>query len=134
MALRSLYMGRRQFEAFRRYTGASKATLRRRLSALVEQGVMVKRSISPLSTRQEYCLSAKGAGLFPVSLVAGRWEHEWLGDVSNSSPKNLIPRCCQLSIVSQAVCGDGELPFRLTRFGFRPWRYRVLSTLKKLNS
>lgn len=113
LILRDAFMGRRRFEEFRRYTGASKATLTRRLSALIEQGLMVKRSTSPSSTRQEYCLSAKGAGLFPVSLLAWRWEHEWLGEVSNSLPNELIHRCCQLPIAPQAVCGECEQPFSL---------------------
>lgn len=108
LILRDAFLGRRRFEEFRRYTGASKATLTRRLAALIAQGLMVKRATSPSSRRQEYCLSAKGAGLFPVSLLAWQWEHEWLPNASISLPNELIHRCCKRPIAPQAVCGHCE--------------------------
>jgi DNA-binding HxlR family transcriptional regulator len=118
--LRDAFLGRRRFEEFRRYTGASKATLTRRLAALIEQGVMLKRSISPSSKRLEYLLSAKGAGLFPASLLAWQWERKWLSDASTSLPDELIHSCCQQPILPQAVCGGCEQHFSLDEIRLSP--------------
>lgn len=134
LILRDAFLGRRRFEEFRRYTGASKATLTRRLAALIEQGLMLKRSISPSSTRHEYHLSAKGAALFPASLLAWQWEQKWLADASISLPDTLIHRDCQKPISPQAVCGGCEQPFSLDEIRLSPIAVQGIQHIEEIKS
>ncbi|WP_372865091.1 winged helix-turn-helix transcriptional regulator [Spongiibacter sp.] len=106
LILRDAFLGRRRFEEFRRYTGASRATLSRRLNALVDEGVLYKQAYGEGATRFEYRLSDKGVALFPVSLLAWQWELEWGGsEYREALPYTLIHQRCGQALKPSAVCG-----------------------------
>jgi DNA-binding HxlR family transcriptional regulator len=114
LILRDAFLGRRRFEEFRRYTGASKATLARRLTALINQGVMTKVNAPGAAKRMEYRLTEMGAALFPSSMLAWQWELEWLdAGASGSLPYQLIHRRCGQPLKPSPVCAGCEMPFQL---------------------
>ncbi|MGJ8686987.1 MAG: winged helix-turn-helix transcriptional regulator [Spongiibacteraceae bacterium] len=134
LILRDAFLGRRRFEEFRRYTGASKATLTRRLSALVTQGVMLKCPVPGAGKRLEYRLSEKGAGLLATSLLAWQWEHEWLADASISLPNDLIHRRCKKAMSPQPVCGHCEQHFSLNEVRLASPTARSLEHITEIKS
>ena len=77
LILRDAFVGRSRFEDFRRFSGISKATLSRRLEALITQDVFFKRAYNKAGNRFEYKLTTKGLGMFASSLLAWQWETEW---------------------------------------------------------
>ncbi len=77
LILQGAFSGHRRFEQFREATGASRATLTRRLKALVDHDIFYKRPYSPSARRFEYRLSEKGLALFGASLLAQQWELDW---------------------------------------------------------
>ncbi|WP_237443758.1 winged helix-turn-helix transcriptional regulator [Sinobacterium norvegicum] len=108
LILRDAFVGRCRFEDFRRYIGISKATLSRRLEALISEDVMVKRAYNKAGNRYEYKLTAKGQGMFASSLLAWQWESEW-GTASDGSspaplPQQLLHRDCGHDLAPLVVC------------------------------
>jgi len=108
LILRDAFLGRSRFEQFRRHSGISKATLTRRLDALITEGVLYKGLRSEGAKRSEYRLTEKGVGLFSSSLLAWQWELEW-GTAEQERqeeqlPHQLFHRTCQHELYPQAVC------------------------------
>ena len=114
LILRDAFLGRQRFEEFRRHTGASRATLSRRLNALVAEGVLQKHAYGEGSSRFEYRLSEKGRALFPVSLLAWQWELEWGGAAYRDAlPYTLLHTHCGQPMHPVAVCGHCHEPITL---------------------
>ncbi len=121
LILRDAFLGRRRFEEFRRCTGASRATLSRRLNALVDEGVFYKQAYGEGEKRFEYRLSDKGLALFPVSLLAWQWELEWGGDEYRQAlPYALVHRRCGHTLKPRAVCGHCQQQITLGELGLPP--------------
>ena len=114
LILRDAFLGRLRFEEFRRHTGASRATLSRRLNALVAEDVLYKQAYGEGVTRFEYRLSEKGRALFPVSLLAWQWELEWGGrEYRQALPYTLLHTHCGQPLRPTAVCGHCSGPINL---------------------
>jgi DNA-binding HxlR family transcriptional regulator len=77
LVIRDAFQGVRRFEQFLERSGASRATLTRRLRALVATGVLTRVRYSAAPPRWEYRLTPKGRDLFPLSMVAWDWERRW---------------------------------------------------------
>src|SRR4051812_7447194 len=69
LLVRDAFLGKRRFGEFQKHLGLAKNILSARLQALVEQGIFQLVPASDGSAYQEYALTEKGRGLFPV-LVA----------------------------------------------------------------
>jgi DNA-binding HxlR family transcriptional regulator len=76
LVVRDAFDGVRRFTDFQRGLGISKGILATRLRALVALGVLETVPASDGSTYQEYVLTKKGRGLFPVMVGLRQWgEH-----------------------------------------------------------
>ncbi|OUS28600.1 hypothetical protein A9Q99_11325 [Gammaproteobacteria bacterium 45_16_T64] len=104
LILRDAFLGRSRFEEFRQHTGASRATLTRRLESLIAADVLYKRSYSSSGKRFEYKLTEKGMGLFSSSLLSWQWERDWTDVSPDVLPPALFHTSCGHSLTPCAVC------------------------------
>ena len=104
LILRDVFLGRSRFEELRQHTGASRTTLTRRLSELLEADVLYKRCYSTTANRFEYKLTEKGLGLFSSSLLAWQWELEWSDHAGELLPISLFHNSCNHALTPTAVC------------------------------
>jgi DNA-binding HxlR family transcriptional regulator len=78
LIVRDAFDGLRRFGQFQKSLGVAKNILSARLSSLVEQGILHTVPASDGSPYQEYALTAKGRGLFPVLVALRQWSEEYL--------------------------------------------------------
>ena len=101
--LGELFIGLRRFEEIRRRLGISRATLTRRLDALIRDGVVVRKLYS--SSRYQYGLSDKGEALCPFMLLAWRWEQVWAdAETRGATPERLFHADCNQPLLPVASC------------------------------
>jgi DNA-binding HxlR family transcriptional regulator len=141
LVVRDAFQGVRRFEDFLARTGASRATLTRRLRALEASGIL-RRATSVVSPgRREYRLTAMGRDLFPLSLVAWSWERRWVPRGAGI-PTRLRHAACGHDMQPQVACaacggpltlrdvehrrGPGRLP-RVPATQARSWRLSALT-------
>ncbi len=103
MIIRDVYLGIRRFEALKRSTGAARGTLASRLKALVANGILYKQVYESSSTRQDYRLTDKGLGLYPVVLTLWVWDSRWAS--GSDLPQQLIHKVCGHATVPTYQCG-----------------------------
>jgi DNA-binding HxlR family transcriptional regulator len=77
LILRDAFLGVRQFEAFRRRSGAARGTLTSRLKSLVEHGILQRKLYQQSPARYEYRLTAKGRDLYAYVMSVWEWETHW---------------------------------------------------------
>lgn len=73
LIVRDAFLGRARFGAFQKSLGLSKNILTQRLRALVGDGILEAVPASDGSAYQEYVLTPKGRGLFPVLVALRQW-------------------------------------------------------------
>jgi DNA-binding HxlR family transcriptional regulator len=73
LIIRDALLGRRRFGEFQRSLGLAKNILTTRLRLLVEEGIMATVPASDGSAYQEYVLTEKGQGVFPVLVALRQW-------------------------------------------------------------
>jgi len=78
LVLRNALLGARRFQDFEQTLRIPPNTLSRRLDALVEHGMLVRRAYEERPPRDEYELTAKGLDLAPVLLALSAWGNRWL--------------------------------------------------------
>jgi DNA-binding HxlR family transcriptional regulator len=81
LIIRDALLGKRRFSEFQKSLGCAKNILTVRLRALVEHGILTTAPASDGSAYQEYQLTPKGRGVFPVLVALRQWSEEF-GDVS----------------------------------------------------
>ena len=113
LILRDIFMARHRFEELRVYTGASKATLSRRLESLVNADVLYKTPGERGSKRLEYHLTEKGKGLFGGSMLAWQWESRWFDCARNSLPHTLFHSECGKEFQPKAVCAHCQTELKI---------------------
>ena len=77
LIIRDALLGRRRFGEFQKSLGLAKNILPVRLRALVDRGILEQAAASDGSAYQEYVLTAKGRGLFPVLVALRQWSEEF---------------------------------------------------------
>ncbi|KQW22735.1 hypothetical protein ASC80_05140 [Afipia sp. Root123D2] len=77
LIVRDAMMGSRRFSEFQKNLGVAKNILTVRLRTLVGQGIMESTPASDGSAYQEYVLTPKGRGLFPVLVALRQWGEEF---------------------------------------------------------
>ena len=102
LILRDAFLGARQFEDFRRLTGAARGTLSTRLNTLVEQGVLYRNPYRKTPLRLEYRLTDKGMAFYPVALALWNWELRWASEFG--LPPQLAHVPCGHTMQPQLVC------------------------------
>lgn len=73
LIVRDAFEGARRFTDFQKRLGMSKGILAARLRTLVARGVLETAPASDGSAYQEYALTERGRGLFPVVVALRQW-------------------------------------------------------------
>ncbi|HET7886290.1 MAG TPA: helix-turn-helix domain-containing protein [Bradyrhizobium sp.] len=73
LIIRDALLGRRRFGEFQKSLGLAKNILTTRLRMLVDEGILTTAPASDGSAYQEYVLTDKGRGLFPVIVALRQW-------------------------------------------------------------
>lgn len=77
LIVRDTMMGPRRFSALQKSLGVAKNILTVRLRALVAEGILELHPAADGSAYQDYVLTAKGRGLFPVLVALRQWGEEF---------------------------------------------------------
>jgi DNA-binding HxlR family transcriptional regulator len=77
LIIRDALLGRRRFGEFQKSLGLAKNILAARLHTLVDQGILELAPASDGSAYQEYVLTAKGRGIFPILVALRQWSEEF---------------------------------------------------------
>jgi DNA-binding HxlR family transcriptional regulator len=77
LLIREASLGRRRFGEFQKNLGLARNILTTRLRALVDQGILKTAPASDGSAYQEYVLTAKGRGIFPILVALRQWSEEF---------------------------------------------------------
>ncbi|MDP1583472.1 MAG: helix-turn-helix domain-containing protein [Bradyrhizobium sp.] len=80
LIIRDAFLGLRRFSEFQKNIGLAKNILTVRLRALVEHGILTTAPASDGSAYQEYVLTPKGRGLFPILVALRQWSEEFSAD------------------------------------------------------
>jgi DNA-binding HxlR family transcriptional regulator len=77
LIIREALFGVRRFGEFQGKLGLAKNILAARLRSLVEHGILKTAPASDGSAYQEYVLTAKGRGVFPILVALRQWSEEF---------------------------------------------------------
>jgi DNA-binding HxlR family transcriptional regulator len=77
LIIRDALLGLRRFSEFQKNLGMAKNILTVRLRALVDHGILTTAPASDGSAYQEYLLTPKGRGVFPVLVALRQWSEEF---------------------------------------------------------
>ena len=77
LIIRDAFLGARRFGEFQKSLGLAKNILAVRLRALVDDGILKTAPASDGSAYQEYVLTPKGRGVFPVLVALRQWSEEF---------------------------------------------------------
>lgn len=77
LIIREALFGVRRFSEFQKNLGLAKNILTVRLRTLVDQGLLKMAPASDGSAYQEYLLTPKGRGVFPVLIALRQWSEEF---------------------------------------------------------
>src|SRR6202045_1418080 len=77
LIIRDALLGRRRFGEFQKSLGLAKNILTVRLRTLVDQGILTTAPASDGSAYQEYVLTPKGRGVFPVLVALRQWSEDF---------------------------------------------------------
>lgn len=77
LILREALLGASRFGEFQKRLGLAKNILTVRLRTLVEQGILRTAPASDGSAYQEYLLTPKGLGVFPILVALRQWSEEF---------------------------------------------------------
>jgi DNA-binding HxlR family transcriptional regulator len=80
LVIRDAFLGIRRFSEFQKSIGLAKNILTVRLRALVDHGILKMAPASDGSAYQEYVLTPKGRGVFPVLVALRQWSEEFSSD------------------------------------------------------
>lgn len=118
LIIRDAFLGIRRFSGFQKSIGLAKNILTVRLRALVEHGILKTAPASDGSAYQEYVLTPKGRGVFPVLVALRQWSEEFsfspggcstlLVDRDNGRPVRKL----ELHAQDGRLLGDGEIEVR----------------------
>jgi DNA-binding HxlR family transcriptional regulator len=78
LIVRDAMKGARRFSDFHESTGIAKNILTDRLNKLVENGIMTREEVGVRGQRQEYVLTERGEGLFPILMAMQQWGDRWI--------------------------------------------------------
>ena len=78
LIVRDAFDGMRRFSDFQRSLGMARNILSDRLHKLVNSGILTTQAASDGTAYQEYVLTAKGLGLFPVVVGLRQWSEAQL--------------------------------------------------------
>jgi DNA-binding HxlR family transcriptional regulator len=77
LIIRDAFLGKRRFGEFQKSLGLAKNILTVRLRALIDDGILQTAPASDGSAYQEYVLTPKGRGVFPILVALRQWSEEF---------------------------------------------------------
>jgi len=77
LIIRDALLGARRFGEFQRNLGLAKNILTVRLRTLVDRGILKMARASDGSAYQEYVLTPKGRGVFPILVALRQWSEQF---------------------------------------------------------
>jgi DNA-binding HxlR family transcriptional regulator len=77
LSIRDALLGRCRFGEFQKSLGLAKNILASRLRTLVDRGILETAPASDGSAYQEYVLTPKGRGIFPILVALRQWTEEF---------------------------------------------------------
>jgi len=112
--LREAFYGCSRFDEFCERISISRATLTRRLRALIENEILYKAPYRESAKRFEYKFTQRGLSLMSSSLLALQWEAEWRDNNNRQSAviKSLTHKVCGHQLSPKAVCRACKQPVR----------------------
>lgn len=87
LIIRDAFDGKRRFGEFHKSLGLAKNILAARLRNLVAHGILEAAPASDGSAYQEYVLTRKGRGLFPVLVALRQWGEDFFFAPEESRPQ-----------------------------------------------
>ena len=118
LIIRDALMGISRFSDFQKSLGLAKNILTVRLRALVDHGILKTAPASDGSAYQEYVLTPKGRGVFPVLVALRQWSEEFGGE-PDGFPTLLVDRGkgrpvrkLELRAQDGRLLGDGDTEVR----------------------
>ena len=118
LIIRDAFLGVRRFSEFQKSIGLAKNILTVRLRALVDDGILKMAPASDGSAYQEYVLTPKGRGLFPILVALRQWSEEFSGEPGGfptllvDRDKGQPVRKLELRAADGRLLGDGETEVR----------------------
>jgi DNA-binding HxlR family transcriptional regulator len=118
LIIRYAFLGVRRFGEFQKNLGCAKNILTVRLRALVDHDILTTAPASDGSAYQEYVLTPKGRGVFPVLVALRQWSEEFSGDPGGFTTllvdrnKGRPVRKLELRAHDGRLLGDGETELR----------------------
>jgi DNA-binding HxlR family transcriptional regulator len=103
LIIRDLYAGVVRFDELVEDLGISRNLLTRRLDALVERKLVVRRAYQRRPLRYEYTLSAAGKDLVPVILALTGWGDRWV-QPREGAPIEFVHRSCGKKFEARVAC------------------------------
>src|SRR5215470_14509780 len=100
LIIRDLFYGVRRYSDFRKHTGVSPATLTQRLNRLIDEGIVVR--VPGPGAHDEYELTPKGEGLWPVLSGLAQWGNEYY--MEPSSRQTLTHYQCGTPLGDAGMC------------------------------
>src|ERR1700694_465316 len=125
LIIRDAFLGIRRFSEFQKNIGLAKNILTVRLRTLVDQGILKTAPASDGSAYQEYVLTAKGRGVFPVLVALRQWSEEFSGEAEGFATrlvdrnKGRPGRKLELRSRDGRLLGDGDTELRPSPGGKR---------------
>jgi DNA-binding HxlR family transcriptional regulator len=116
LILRDAFLGVRQFEVFRKRSGAARGTLTSRLKTLVEHGILQRRMYQQSPARYEYRLTKKGLDLYPFLMSVWDWETRW--SVETHIPPDLVHTTCGQTMRPEFQCSTCHSPVAMREVEF----------------
>jgi DNA-binding HxlR family transcriptional regulator len=118
LIIRDAFLGLRRFGEFQKNLGCARNILTVRLRALVDDGILKTVPASDGSAYQEYVLTPKGRGVFPVLVSLRQWSEEFSGERGGFSTllvdrnKGQPVRKLELRAQDGRLLGDGDTEVR----------------------
>ncbi len=109
LIIRDAFAGKRRFGEFQKNIGMAKNILAARLRNLVAHGILEMVPAADGSAYQDYVLTEKGRGLFPVLVAIGDWGRAYFFDADEKFPILVDKEAGQPVRVLELHAHDGRL-------------------------
>ncbi len=121
IVMREAFLGRRRFDDFQKALLVSRAVLSKRLTRLVDQGLLEKEEYEDRPKRYEYILTEKGRAFYPVLAAMWRFGEDWLWEEGAEPPLQIYDRESGEPVVPRVVNEKTGVPIdvRQLRLGWR---------------
>ncbi|MGI9586409.1 MAG: winged helix-turn-helix transcriptional regulator [Acidimicrobiia bacterium] len=104
MILRDAFYGVRRFDEFQASLGIARNILAKRLTKLVDAGIMRKEQYQEHPVRYEYRLTEKGRDLVPILTSLLAWGDKW--ETEGEPPVRLVHAGCDNVMHARTVCSE----------------------------